>query len=80
MDSMIRPTSLKYIRAMIIDRLRTYGTLQEPSQWTKPTNFWQMCFFSSGSVWSNFGTNGQDAPVFLPLKALKLIIVALHQK
>ena len=35
------------------------------------TNFGRYISFSSGSVESNFGMNGQDVVVFLPSKALK---------
>ena len=36
--------------------------------------------FSSGSVRSYFGMNGQDAVVLLPSKALKEFIIALQWK
>ena len=34
-DSIVGPTSLNHTRIMIIERLSTCGTSQEPSQWTK---------------------------------------------
>ena len=74
-DSILRPTSLKYVHAMIIERLSTNETPQETSQWTKlmiaGTNFGRYFSLSGGSVMSNFGMDGQDAVVFLPSKALK---------
>lgn len=36
-DSIIRPKSLNYICSIIVKRLSTYGTLQDPSHWTKIT-------------------------------------------
>ena len=38
MESIARLTGLNYIHAMIIERLRTYGTTLEPSQRTKSRN------------------------------------------
>ena len=32
------------------------------------------------SVWSNFGTNGQDAVVLLPSEALNFLSIAVYQK
>ena len=74
MYSIARLTSLKYIHAMIIERLSTYGTPQDPSQWTKTTVAGAMfgrCLFSSGSLRGNVGMNGQEAALLLPFKALK---------
>ena len=75
MYSNARLKSLEYIHAMIIERRITYGTPHDPSQWTNTTIggaiFGRYFSLSGGSVWSNFGTNGQDALVFLSSKALK---------
>ena len=43
-------------------------------------NFWQMFSQSGDSVWSNFGTNGQDAVVLLPSEALIFLSIAVYQK
>ena len=73
-DSMVRLTGLKYNHAMIIERINTHRTPQEPSQWTNlmvaGTNFGEYYSLSGGSVRSNFGMNGQDVVVFLSSKAL----------
>ena len=75
MVGVVRPISLNYICTMIIERLSTYGTPQEPSQWTKTTiagaTFGRYFSFCSGSVWSNFGMNEQDTVVRLSSTALK---------
>ena len=75
MDSIASPTHLKYTPAMIIERLSTHGSPQEPSQWIKTTTagatIGRLLPFSSGLVRSYFGMNWQDAVVLLPSKALK---------
>ena len=75
MFSIARVTSLKYIHTLIIERLSTHETPQEPSQWTKLTiagaTIGRLLPFSSGLVRSYFGMNWQDAVVLLPSKALK---------
>ena len=74
-DNIVSPRGLNYTPAMIIERLSTYGTPQEPSQWTKATaagsTFGRLLPFSSGLVRSYFGMNWQDAVVLLSSKALK---------
>ena len=75
MDSILRPKRLNYTHTRTTATLRTHGTPQEPSQWTKTAiagaTFIRCVSFSSGSVRSYFGINGQDAVVLLPSKALK---------
>ena len=72
MDSIVRPTSLNYIHDITTERLSTYGTPHEQSHWTittvPGTTFDSFILSSDGSVWGNFGINGQ---VFLPSEALK---------
>ena len=84
MDSILRPTRLNNTHTLTIETLSTHGTPQEPSQWTKTAiagaAFIRCVSFSSGSVWSYFGINGQDAVVLLPSKALKEFIIALQWK
>ena len=84
MDSILRPTRLNYTHTLTIETLSTHGTTQEPSQWTKTAiagaTFIRCVSFSSGSVRSYFGMNGQDAVVLLPSKALKEFIIALQWK
>ena len=75
MDSILRPTRLNYTHTLTIETLSTHGTPQEPSQLTKTAIagavFIRCVSFSSGSVRSYFGMNGQDVVVLLPSKALK---------
>ena len=84
MDSILRPTGLNYSHTLTIETLSTHGTPQEPSQWTNTAIagaiFIRCVLFSSGSVRSYFGMNGQDAVVLLPSKALKEFIIALQWK
>ena len=84
MDSILRPTRLNYTHTLTIEMVSTYGTPQAPSQWTKTAiagaTFIRCVSFSSGSVRSYFGINGQDAVVLLPSKALKEFIIALQWK
>ena len=86
MDSILRPTRLNYTHTLTIETLSTHETPQEPSQWTKTAiagatfTFIRCVSFSSGSVRSYVGMNGQDAVVLLPSKALKEFIIALHWK
>ena len=84
MDSILRPTRLNYTHTLTIATLSTHGTPQEPSQWTKTAIagaiFIRCVLFSSGSVRSYVGMNGQDTTVLLPSKALKEFIIALQRK
>ena len=84
MDSILRPTRLNYTHTLTIETLSIHGTTQEPSQWTKTAitgaTFIRCVAFSSGSVRSYFGMNGQDVVVVLPPKALKEFIIALQWK
>ena len=72
------------IHEIIMEKLRTNGTLLGSSNETKPiiqdTVFDRFDGQSNVAVRSNFGVNWQDATVFLSSKALKYFTIALEKK
>ena len=75
MDRILRLLALSWIHTMRMDRLRTCGTPQDPSDWIKASVMWTSFgrFFSSfqESVQAIFSGNGKDVKVFLVYRDLK---------
>ena len=77
MCTILSPTSLKYVHAIIMRRLRTYTTPLEPSSRTKNVvpgaNFGRFDGLSGTSVRDNFVTNGLDTAMLMHPKVLNIL-------
>ena len=77
MYTILSPTSLKYVHAIIMRRLRTYTAPLEPSSRIKNVvpgaNFGRFDGLAGVSVRDNFVTNGLDTAMLMHPKVLNIL-------